>query len=67
MSSQLLLLLVIAHDSLIRACSKLTEDSEFALYRAVVLRKGADTYRNLCREKRSGWLLFGLHCAHTCC
>jgi len=28
------------------------EDDEFVLYRVVVMRKGADSYRNLCRDKR---------------
>jgi len=28
------------------------DDDEFVLYRVVVMRKGADSYRNLCRDKR---------------
>jgi len=28
------------------------DDDEFVLYRVVVMRKGADSYRNLCRDRR---------------
>jgi len=29
-----------------------SDDDEFVLYRVVVMRKGLDTYRNICRERR---------------
>jgi small-conductance mechanosensitive channel len=35
-----------------RSSLKLAEDAEFILYRIVVLRKGLDLFKNLCRERR---------------
>jgi len=35
-----------------RSLKKLVSDSEYTIYRIVVFKKGADTIKNLCRDKR---------------
>jgi hypothetical protein len=36
----------------VQYCSKLATDDEFVLVRVMVLKKGIDTFRAICRDRR---------------
>jgi len=45
-----------------RHIRRVADDAEYVLYRIVVFKKGADTLKNLCREKR---YIFSLKCVRS--